>query len=98
MSQTNQWHQYKETEHRQKTCIGYRSNITSIKEISGNKLASEPLNFFIIVIYDLLPTYNFLLPFSDYSFGNGRIGHLHVTDLLNDLMILLTGYIKCLTK
>ena len=60
----------------------------------GISVASEPLNFFIhvTVIYDLWPTYNFLLPFSDCSVGNGRIGHL--TDLLNDLMILLTGYYK----
>ena len=34
-------------------CIGYRSYITIIKELSGNELASEPLNCFIIVIYDL---------------------------------------------
>ena len=27
----------------------------------GTSVASEPLNFFIIVIYDLWPTYSFLL-------------------------------------
>ena len=43
---------------------------------------SEPLNFFKIVIYDLWPTYRFLLSFSDCSFGNVRIDHL--TDLLDD--------------
>ena len=60
----------------------------------GTSVATEPLIFFIHVtlIYDLWPTYNFLLPFSDRSFENGRIGHL--TDLLYDLMILLTGYYK----
>ena len=42
-------------------------------------VVSEPLNFFIIVIYDLWPTYNFLL----LSFGNGRIDRL--TDLLHDI-------------
>ena len=41
-------------------------------------LANEPHNFFVIVIpvYDLWPTYSFLLPFSDCSFENGRIDHL----------------------
>ena len=33
--------------------MGYRSYITIIKELSGNELASEPLNFFIIMIYDI---------------------------------------------
>ena len=46
-------------------------------------IASEQLNFFIIVIYDLGPTYGFFLPFSDCSFGNGRIDHL--MNLLNGL-------------
>ena len=45
-------------------------------------VASEPLNFYIVVICELLPTYSFLLPFADCSFGNGRIDHL--TDLPND--------------
>ena len=48
----------------------------------GTSAASEPLNFFIIVMCELRPTYSFLLLFSDCSFENGRIGHL--TDLLND--------------
>ena len=43
-------------------CIGYRSYITIIKELNGTSAASEPLNFFIIVIYNLWPTYSFLLP------------------------------------
>ena len=46
--------------------------------------ASELFNFFIIVIYDLCPTYIFLLPFSGCSFVNGFMYHL--TDLLNDLL------------
>ena len=54
-------------------------------------MASEPLNFFIIVIYDLRPIFSFLLPFSDYSFGNGRIGHL--TDLLNEVLKRYYKYI-----
>ena len=33
--------------------IGYRSYITIIKELSGKSPASEPLYFFVIVIYDL---------------------------------------------
>ena len=49
----------------------------------GTSVASEPLNSFIIVIYDIRPTYSFLLSLSDCSFGNGRIDHF--TDLLNDL-------------
>ena len=47
--------------------------------------ASEPLNFFIIVIYDLGPTYSFLFLFHDCTIGNGRIGHF--TDFYNDLLI-----------
>ena len=58
----------------------------------GTSLASEQFNFFILVIHDLLPTYSFLLPFSDCSFGNVLIDHL--TDLLNDLMILPNRYYK----
>ena len=50
-------------------------------------VASELLNFFVVVLYDLWPNYSFLLPFSDCSFGNGRIDHL--TDYL---MILLNKY------
>ena len=45
--------------------------------------ASEPLNYFIIVIYEPWSTYSYLLLFHDCAFGNGRIGHF--TDLLNDL-------------
>ena len=44
-------------------------------------VASEPLNFFIILIYmiqDLLMVFSFL------PFGNGRIDHF--TDLLHDLL------------
>ena len=59
--------------------IGHTSYNTIMKELS---VAREPLSFFIIVICDLWPTYTFLLPFSDCSFGNGHIDHL--TDLLND--------------
>ena len=33
--------------------IGYRSYITIIEELSGNERSECPLNFFIIVIYDL---------------------------------------------
>ena len=46
--------------------------------------AIESLNFFIIVIYDLWPTYSFLHLFHDCPFGNG--GADHFTDLLNDLL------------
>ena len=46
--------------------------------------ASEPPNFFIIVIYDLWPTYSVLLFLHDCSFGDGRFDHF--TDLLNDLL------------
>ena len=50
----------------------------------GISAASEPLNFFKIVIYDLWPTYSFLLLFHDCAFGNVRMDHF--TDLLNDLL------------
>ena len=50
----------------------------------GTSEASEPLIFFIVVIYELSPTYSFLLPFPDCSFGNGHIDH--ITDLLNDII------------
>ena len=50
----------------------------------GTSAASEPLNSFIIVIYDLWPTYSFLLFFHDCTFRNGRIDHF--MDLLNDLL------------
>ena len=51
----------------------------------GTSAASEPINFFIIVIYDLRPTYSFFSSFlHDCAFGNGRIDHF--TDLLNDLL------------
>ena len=50
----------------------------------GMSAASEPRNSFIIVIYDLWPTYSFLLLFYDCAFGNGRIDHF--TDLVNDLL------------
>ena len=49
----------------------------------GTSIVSELLYFFKIVICEVRPTYSFLLPFSDCSFGNGGIDHL--TDLLNDL-------------
>ena len=39
---------------------GIRSYITIIKKLSGNERSSKPLNFFIIVIHDLWPTYSFL--------------------------------------
>ena len=42
----------------------------------GTSVASELLNFFVIVICELCPTYSFPLPFSGCSFGNGRIDHL----------------------
>ena len=45
-------------------------------------VASAPLNFFIIVVCDLWPTYNYPPP--PLSFGNGRIEHLTV--LFNDLL------------
>ena len=63
---------------------------------------SYSLNFLIIVICELCPTYSFLLPFSVCSFGNGRTGHL--TDLLDAstkkiLHIgLLTKYVIKLAK
>ena len=41
----------------------------------GTSAVSEPLHFFIIVIYDR---------FSPWSFENGRIDHF--TDLLNGLL------------
>ena len=47
--------------------IGDRSYVTIMKELS------EPLNSFIIVIYDIRPTYSFPLLFHDCAFGNGRI-------------------------
>ena len=50
----------------------------------GTSTASEPLDFFIIVIYDLCLTYSFILLFHDCTFGNGRFDHF--TDLLNDLL------------
>ena len=45
-------------------------------------VASEPQHFFIIEICELWAIYSFLLPFSDCSFGNGRIDHSK--DLLKD--------------
>ena len=56
----------------------------------GISAASEPLNFFKIVIYDLWPTYSFLLLFHDCAFGNVRMDHF--TDLLNDLLIRYYKY------
>ena len=53
-------------------------NYKGIKK--GTSAASEPLNSFIIDIYDLRPTY---LLFHDCNFGNGCIDHF--MDLLNDL-------------
>ena len=50
----------------------------------GASVASEPLNFLIIQICELLPSLSFLLPFSDCSFRNGHIDHS--TDLLYDLL------------
>ena len=44
----------------------------------GTSAASEPLNSFIIVIYDLWPTYFFLLLFHNYAFRNGRIDHFRI--------------------
>ena len=66
----------------------------------GTSAANESLNFFLIVIHDLWPTYSFLFPFPYYSFGNGQ---LHYTDLLNDLLkryytIILTQYMIQLAK
>ena len=52
--------------------------------------ASEPLNFFIIVLYDLWPTYCFSVPFLMFSFANGRIDQF--TDLINDLLIRYYTY------
>ena len=46
--------------------------------------ASESLNFFIIVIYDLRPTYRFLLLFNDCAFGKSDIDIF--TALLNVLL------------
>ena len=53
-------------------------------------VASEPLNFFMIVICELLPTYSFLLPFSDCSFEKvvaltTKRNGTYVTILLNAL-------------
>ena len=62
----------------------YRSYIIIIKKLCGMIAESEPLNSFIIVIYNLWPTYSFLLLFHDCAFGNGRIDHF--MDLLNDLL------------
>ena len=53
----------------------------------GTSTASKPLNSFIIVIYDLGPTYSFLLLFYYYVFRNGHINHF--TDLLNDLLNII---------
>ena len=56
----------------------------------GTSAASEPLNFFIIVIYDLRPTYSFLLLF-------GRIDHFTERIYLIDVTIL-TKYVIKLAK
>ena len=56
----------------------------------GTSAASEPLNSFKIVIYDLRPTYSFLLFFHDCAFGNGRLDHF--TDLLNALLNVYYKY------
>ena len=40
----------------------------------GTSVASEPLNCFIIVLYDIWPTDGFL-PLPGCSYGNGRIDH-----------------------
>ena len=50
----------------------------------GTSTVSEPLDFFIIVIYDLWPTYSFLLLFHDCAFESGHIDHF--TDLFNHLL------------
>ena len=55
----------------------------------GASAASEPRNFFMIVVYDLWPTYSFLLLLHN-AFGNGRIDH--IADLLNDLRIRYYKY------
>ena len=59
-------------------------------------VASEQLNFFIIVICELWPLYSFLLQFSDCSFGNGLIDHL--MDLLNDFTLYKLQIFIKLTK
>ena len=56
----------------------------------GTNAASEPLYFIIIVIYDLWPTFSFLLPFPDCVIGNGRIDHLK--NLLNNLFNIYYKY------
>ena len=58
----------------------------------GTSAASEPLNFFIILIYDLRPTFSFLLLFHECAFGNGRIDHFK--DLLHDLFNSYYKYLQ----
>ena len=61
--------------------IGYRSYITIIKELSWNERNEWTTKFLNNWIYDLCPTYSFLLLFHDCTFRNGLIDHF--TDLLN---------------
>ena len=56
--------------------------------------ASEPLNSFIIVIYDPCPTYSFLLFFHDCAFRNGGIDHF--TDFM--ILQILTKYLNKLGR
>ena len=65
--------------------IGYRSYMTSIKELSGN---------------DLLPTNSFLLFIRDCAFGNGRIDHFMdlLNDLLNRYYMCLQNMLKSWPK
>ena len=54
------------------------------KQMIHKSTALERLTFLIMVIYDLWPTYSFLLPSSGGFFGNGL--HDYFTGLLNDLL------------
>ena len=56
----------------------------------GTSTASEPHNLFIIAIYDLLPTYSFLLLLYYCTFVNGRLDHFK--DSLNDLLNICHTY------
>ena len=45
------------------------------------------VNFFIIVIYDIWPTYSLLLLFHDFAFGKSRIDHF--ANLLMDFISII---------
>ena len=57
----------------------------------GTSAVSEPLNFFIIVIYDLWPTYSFL--FAPLKMVALTTSQIYLNIYLIDILHILTQYL-----